>query len=221
MKIHLLLTSLLAVILLSSCSQDEPAMTGNDDGSRTEDAAIKYDTRFAVPVYTDADGYMHLDIDFDSFKYPGSEKLAACLKGKAWQLEMNYDYRVYSDEKGVPKAELEENPFFNILGGYVQPKFQIVDESNAKLYDRVFKWDDPAVYTDVIKPIKYSYDEKTGTLNLHYLHYWRVVLVNESELWLAGKGPSDIKNVDNFTLYKLVSVSAETVAEWNKTFKAI
>lgn len=219
MKAQSAFIALVLCLLGFSCSQDEPTIS--DEGSRTENTATSYDANFPVPVYTDADGYMHLDIDFDTYKYPDSKKLLANLKGKSWELEMGYNYHIYSDEKGGYQAILGKNPFFDVLGGYVQPKFQIIDEANANLYDRNFDLNDPAKYTDVIKPIKYTYDEKTGTLNLHFLHYWHVVLVNESELWLAGKGASEVKGVDNFTLYKLIVASPESVAEWNKAFKTM
>lgn len=208
--------------LVLACSQSEPAIpVADDEGSRTETDNRDYDARFPVPVWTDDEGVMHLDMDLNNYEAPAKDKLMANLCGHGWELGKFYKFEVYSDST----FKFHEADAVSIWGGDAHLRY-FVDDNSYTLYSVHFIDDASGELVPEEESRKsengvFSYNEKTGVLDLHVLKYWRVVGITENELWLAGKGNVSGVDIESFSLVKMVRVSDEQVAEWNATFRPL
>ena len=209
-------------IVLSACSQGEPAMPDEGaDGSRTELDNRDYDARFPVPVWTDEEGIMHLDMDLDNYEAPAKDKLLANLCGHGWGLGKFYKFEVSSDRTF---EFYEADAVYDILGGDAHFRYFVGDNSYTHYYVHDIDACGNIVPEEDIHRLEhgtYSYDESTGVLDLHVLKFWHVVSTTENELWLANKCKETVTQLEKISIVKMVRVSDEQVAEWNATFRPL
>lgn len=225
MKVKYFKTLLIAsafAIALSGCSQSEPAMPEKEgDGSRTEIDNRDYDTRFPVPVWTDDEGVMHLDMDLNDYEAPTKDKLMANLCGHGWELGKFYKFDAFSD--GTFRY-YESDAIGDVAGCDPHLRYFIEDNSYTCYYIQTMDADGnivPEEDSHKSDTEAFNYNETTGVLDLHVLIYWRVVSITENELWLAGKGDVSGVDIEWFGLVKMVRVSDEQVAKWNATFRPL
>lgn len=220
-KTHLI-TLFAAAALLGACSESEPELVADmDEGSRTEEATIEYDSRFPFPVWTDESGDMHFE--FDEVKPPTSDELFANLVGKGWDISMAYDYTVNQAHAGYP-GSTSFNEYDNMYYGWVSnsttPHYFIDSRESGTIFHEIIPIPGLVPEEELgtrimeIRSEKISYDETTGELNFHCWSGFRVALSTPSELWIYWN--SDI--IEDVTIYKIKAVSDADVAAWREYY---
>lgn len=210
---------ILLVPLFWACNESEPELVADvDEGSRTEETTIEYDSRFPFPVWTDESGDMHFE--FDEVKPPTADELFGNLVGKGWDIDIAYHYFVQDAFAGYPRQTgfNEYNYYWGWVGNADTPHYFIDSTESGVLFHIVTPV--PGTVPEEELGIRFpeilreplEYNETTGVLNFNYWSGFRVALSTPSELWIYKEICSDV------IIYKIKAVSEDDVARWYESY---